>query len=525
MKRQAILLLLLGCVGCGSSGGGGSQPPASKTELSVEATDPKDGSQDVPRNGRIWVRFSDQVSEESVKLTLDPEADLTFRYSESSGRDFTYEIADYLARLTEYHLKVEAVALNGTALDPAFEISFTTGIEPRPDSEQPPEVYVSPPTGTSNVALAPTLSLSFSKAMDRASVEDALHIDPEASCGELNWSADATKLDCVVTDVLPPATTFTVTLDASASSADGVPLDQAFTSTFTTRLRPTLVSTAPADGEVVAGLDGSITLTFAPNTSMDEASLRTAFRYVSPAGHPVGNVSCFFEKCSIATGVPFTERQTVKWELSTDAVDTNGVAIAETAAGSFKTGHRAVVTLPADPALDGSVTEAGTVDKSGTKLSVGRSAGGAVRSLLSFDLTDLPANMLAFSQATLQLNHEPVGGAPADLGFLLVYSVEYGAALDASAFDTPIHTYKTCNLLFECTMEAFDAGLSPSAGNLWTAPVSDLVQRDLGEKAARSQMRIAFKEDTTQTSSGVETFTSANAAANRPTLEVEYWEP
>jgi hypothetical protein len=38
-------------------------------------------------------------------------------------------------------------------------------------------------------------------------------------------------------------------------------------------------------------------------------------------------------------------------------------------------------------------------------------------------------------------------------------------------------------------------------------------------------MRIAFKEDTTKTSTGTETFTSANAAANRPALEIEYWQP
>jgi hypothetical protein len=48
--------------------------------------------------------------------------------------------------------------------------------------------------------------------------------------------------------------------------------------------------------------------------------------------------------------------------------------------------------------------------------------------------------MLAFSQANLKMNHEPVGGAPADLGYLLVYSVDYGTVLDASAFDTPVHT-------------------------------------------------------------------------------------
>jgi hypothetical protein len=272
-------------------------------------------------------------------------------------------------------------------------------------------------------------------------------------------------------------------------------------------------------------LDGTVVLNFAPNTSMDEASLRAAFSYVSPVGHPVADAKCFFEKCTITTGVPFAERQAVKWELSTEAMDTSGVAIEADIAATFKIGRRSVLALQAEPALDGSVTEANGVDKSGLELSVGRNASGAVRSLLSFDLAALPSNMLALSKATLKLNHEPVGGAPADLGFLLVYSVSYGATLDASAFDAPINTYKSCNLLWQCTSEAFDAGLSASAGNLWTAPVSQLVQRDLDEKAARSQMRIAFKEDTTKTSTGVETFTSANAAANRPALEIEYWEP
>ena len=289
--------------------------------------------------------------------------------------------------------------------------------------------------------------------------------------------------------------------------------------------RPLLVSTAPADGEVVGGLDGSISLTFAPNTSMDEASLMAAFRYLSPAGHPVMSASCFFETCTIATSKPFPERQKVTWELSTDAVDSSGVAIGESATGSFTTGHLATITLQADAALDGSVTDAGTVDASGKKLNVGRSADAAARSLLSFDLSSLPPNMLAFSKATLQLNHEATIGAPAGLGLLFVYSVDYGTSLTASAFNAPFHTYQSCNQLLQCTMEAFDAGLAQTNGDLWTSPVSYLLQRNLGDQATRSQMRIAFSDDAIQTSSATEVFTSANATANRPTLEVEYWEP
>lgn len=141
-------------------------------------------------------------------------------------------------------------------------------------------------------------------------------------------------------------------------------------------------------------------------------------------------------------------------------------------------------------------------------------------------MSQLPANLLAFSRATLTLHHQGTTGSTAALDFLLVTSLGYGSALTASAFDAPIHTYETCNLIWQCENEAYDAGLSASAGAVWTAPVSALVQRDLHENAPRSQMRIAFESDTVATTNGTEIFSSANAAAaSRPSLEIEYWEP
>ena len=465
------------------------------------------------------------MAPEAIHLSSKPKTQPIFKFSEASGREFTYDLMESLGRETEYRFTVEATALSGAELDPPYTFTFTTGIEPRPDAELPPQIGLSPADRAVGVELEPTLSFFFSKAMEPATVEAALHLDPVGQCSTLTWNSDGTKLDCAITDALPPATTVSVTLDASASATDGATLDEPFTSTFTTRSRPTLVSTVPADGEVVAGVDGRVVLEFAPNNSMDAASLKTAFRYVSPAGHPVMDANCFFEKCTITTSKPFSEREKIAWELSTEATDSTGIAIGETASGTFSTGHLTTITLDADPALDGSVTEAGTVDASGQKLSVGRNAGKAIRSLLSFDLAKLPSNLLAFSTATLSLNHELTSGTTSGLGFLLVYSVDYGTSLTASAFDAPINTYESCNLLWQCSPLAFDAGLSASAGQQWTSPVSDLVQRDLGEKVARSQMRIAFKSDTTATSNASETFTSANAAANRPSLQIEYWEP
>src|SRR5689334_2565926 len=98
MKSSALVVWSLFCAGCGSSGGGQRMEPA--TKLSVEATAPKDGADDVLRDGRIWVRFSEPVEESSVKLSFEPKAEVTFRYSEASGRELTYELVEPLARTT-----------------------------------------------------------------------------------------------------------------------------------------------------------------------------------------------------------------------------------------------------------------------------------------------------------------------------------------------------------------------------------------------------------------------------------------
>lgn len=461
----------------------------------------------------------------SVRLVTKPKAPLSLRSAEAGDRELTYELSESLSRLTKYRVQVEAQSADGEQLDPPYAFSFTTGIEPRPEVEQPPLVVVSPSNGTLGVSLTPQLSFSFSKPMERSSVERGLQLEPEATCDELSWNDEGTLLECAIAEALSPDTTYTITLDASARSEDGAPLDEAFTSTFATRRRPVLVSTLPADGDVVGGVEGTFELTFAPGTSMDQSALESAFRYLSPAGHPVLGASCFFEKCTITTSQPFSEQQQVSWELTTDAVDNAGVALGANVSGSFSVGRRLVTALPAAADLDGDVTEGGVVDAAGSKLSVGRNANEAVRTLLSFDLAQLPPDMLALSKATLQLNHEASTGAPNGLGSLLVYSVEYGASLQSSAFDVPVYAYDTCNLLLQCTKEALDAGLALSSGNLWTSPVTRLVQHDLDAQAARSQMRISFTKDTTVTSAGAQVFTSANAAANRPTLSVEYWAP
>jgi hypothetical protein len=522
-KRSLIVVLVAGCMGCSSAGSSAPQPSGA-TALTVEATNPEADAEDVPRDGQIWLRFSEPVVPSSVRLVTKPKAPLRFRFSEAGDRELTYELTEPLARLTRYRVTVEASAQDGDVLDPAYELSFTTGIEPRPEAEQPATVVASPPDGAEGLSLTPTLSLAFSKAMDHASVEQALHFEPEASCAELTWNEESTSLECVVQEALLPATTYTVVLEASASTQGGVPLDEAFRSDFATRPRPRLASTFPVDGGVVGSVEGTFELTFAQGTSMDQAALASAFRYLSPLGHPILGASCFFEKCTITTNEPFAEKQDVSWELSEDAVDNAGVALGEAVHGSFKIGQRVLVTLPAEPELDGSVTASGTVDASGPKLSVGRTASGAVRSLLSFDLMQLPPEMLALSRATLQLNHEATSGAPASLGSLLVYSVEYGASLTAKAFDTPYYSYQTCNLLLQCTSEALDAGLSPSSGNLWTSPVTNLVAHDLDAQSTSSQLRLEFTKDSTS-GTGVEVFTSAEAASQQPTLEVEYWAP
>ncbi|MEW5987109.1 MAG: Ig-like domain-containing protein [Chloroflexota bacterium] len=76
----------------------------------------------------------------------------------------------------------------------------------------------------------PTFALVFSRAMDRASVEAAVRVEPAIPL-ELVW--EEAKLLVQIADPLPPDTRYDFTLEPTAADEQGVPLTNAYTWSYT----------------------------------------------------------------------------------------------------------------------------------------------------------------------------------------------------------------------------------------------------------------------------------------------------
>ena len=175
------------------------------------------------------------------------------------------------------------------------------------------------------------------------------------------------------------------------------------------------------------------------------------------------------------------------------------------------------VTLLADPAVHGWVTNLGGSVSFGGSVVVGDSSGNptlAARGIMRFQLTDIPAGA-TIESATLRVYQMLVEGTPyADLGDLLVDHVDAGAGLSADDFAGG-------------TLQANMGVLSTSAAlEIKSLDVRAAVQAALDGGTGRVDFRFRFETETdgdAQTDGATLNGRSDEAGNGRvPVLEVTY---
>jgi len=108
-----------------------------------------------------------------------------------------------------------------------------TMLPPTPTPQPlPPAIVESDPLPGMELPLQQPITLYFNQPMERASVEAALHVQPELQ-GSLNWRDDAT-LVFEPASPLPPESQITLNLDSGARSAQGLSLTQPVSLNFRT---------------------------------------------------------------------------------------------------------------------------------------------------------------------------------------------------------------------------------------------------------------------------------------------------
>ena len=192
-------------------------------------------------------------------LTFDPAVEGTGEWTSTSIYRFIPDPP--LAGATTYTVSVDPglVDVTGNPIEDAPTWQFTT--------LSPEVVTVEPENQRVRVDPTTPITVTFNMPMDTASVEAATSLTEEggavATVG-FEWLQDNRVVVLTPAEMLPLGTQFTLTVAASATSANGaatMPRDH--TSRFTTVPFPAVINTLPADGSVADIWQRGVSIEFA----------------------------------------------------------------------------------------------------------------------------------------------------------------------------------------------------------------------------------------------------------------------
>ncbi len=146
-------------------------------------------------------------------------------------------VATGLTNGTTYFFALDAEDNAGNKSSRSGSVSATPQADPDPDPDPdptPPAVTTGNiPDGATDIAINTTISISFSKAMNRTATETAFSSSPAIDC-EFSWNIFDTTLSCKPNNPLSSNTTYSITLGTGAQDTAGNPLGSPYSFSFTT---------------------------------------------------------------------------------------------------------------------------------------------------------------------------------------------------------------------------------------------------------------------------------------------------
>ncbi|HLF05618.1 MAG TPA: Ig-like domain-containing protein, partial [Thermoplasmata archaeon] len=239
----------------------GPPPPPAPA---VTSTDPTNNQQGVAVGAKVEVTFNlpMEIAPTEGAVSASPAIAGTFGWVLNDTK-FVLTPSSPLQAGTAYTVTISSSAKSkaGATLPSPYSFKFSTA-----ESQQVPQVVSnSPANGQQNVPVSVDIVVTFSIAMDKASVVNALSFSPAAP-GTLAWSAGDTVLTVNPSADLQAAVQYTVRIDTVAKSAQGVALPSEHVFVFTTAAGdlaiPKITGTIPWDGAVGVFRNTSIVIAF-----------------------------------------------------------------------------------------------------------------------------------------------------------------------------------------------------------------------------------------------------------------------
>lgn len=217
----------------------------------------------------IEVVFSEEVdhAEAEDAFGIEPDVDGAFSWS---GSSLVFTPDAPLPLEAEFRVTVAsgvADAAGNRMPDPAAPFSFRTVGPPR-------VIGVDPPDGSTDVALEPTLRVTFSTLMDTASAEAAISLRPAMEL-ELSWRQEVLEIRPAAP--LQPDRRYELIVEADATDQTGTPIAERSVTSFTTVASGLSAERiVPADGSEGIAVGTRIAIAFDGEIdpdSLDDASL------------------------------------------------------------------------------------------------------------------------------------------------------------------------------------------------------------------------------------------------------------
>jgi hypothetical protein len=154
-----------------------------------------------------------------------------------------------------------AIEAKATPTEEAKEVpTDTPAPTPTPEILFPPLVVQTTPERGEEQGLDEPIEIAFDQPMNRQTVEKAFAVEP-AVAGDFIWVSDTT-LRFTPADEYERGQRYKVTIEASAESADGLPLNRSMELAFSTVGYLEVTEIQPAEGSVEVAPDTTITVLF-----------------------------------------------------------------------------------------------------------------------------------------------------------------------------------------------------------------------------------------------------------------------
>ena len=320
----------------------------------VLSTDPVDGATNVILNKVISSTFNKAMNGATLNVltfTLKQGANLVPATIGYSGKTATLTPLGVLAVNTLYTGRITTGAQDsaGNSIAADYVWTFTTG-------NAPVVVATDPANGDLNVPLNKTITVSFSTAMDPATINSNTFIVKQGTTALLGtYSYTGTTASFKPTNPLTVSTAYTAIVTAAVKDVAGNAMGADYNWGFSTNSIPAVTSTDPAAGATNVVLNKIITATF--NKAMDPATINaTTFLLKQGATVITGTVSYTANTASFAPSVPLSPNLLYSATITTGAKDPTGNALAADYNWTFTTS-----TLPAVTSTDPASAATGVI--------------------------------------------------------------------------------------------------------------------------------------------------------------------